>query len=87
MNASAIRGNNQELWEKFLALLDDKLQLGLLEHLRRVSGYHFEDDVLFIQPGNPEDMKYLSKDSVFQQLQILAQDSLGVDKVKLRDVE
>lgn len=87
MNASATKGNSQELWEKFLNLLDEKLQLGLLEHMRRVSAYHIEDDVLYINPGSEEDLKYLSKDAVFQQLQILAKDTLKVDRVKLRKPE
>ena len=87
MNASATKGNNQELWEKFLTSLDEKLQLGLLEHMRRVSAYHFEEGVLYINPGSEDDHKYLSKDAVFQQLQILAIDSLKVDKVKLRKPE
>ena len=33
MNPSAKRGNNPERWDCLLADLDDKLQLGLLEHL------------------------------------------------------
>lgn len=78
------KGNNPESWEKLLTELDDKLQFGLLEPLRRVSSYHFEDDTLFIDPGTPEDLKYLSKSTVVQQLQVFVQGSIGIDKVKIK---
>jgi len=78
------KGNNPELWDKLLAVLDDKLQLGLLEHMRRVATYHFEDDTLFLEPGNPEDCTYLSKETVFHHLQLLAQDAVKVEKIKIK---
>lgn len=82
MNSS--KGNNPELWEKLLNDLDEKLQLGLLDHLRRASSYHFEEDVLYIEPGSPESEKYLTKHAVLQQLQLLAQDAVGVEKIKIK---
>ncbi|WKZ56617.1 MAG: hypothetical protein QY326_07765 [Bdellovibrionota bacterium] len=84
MFPSTARGNNPERWEKFLTALDEKLQLGLLDYLKRVQSYHFEEDVLYIVPGNSEDQKYLQRDAVFQQLQILAQDTTGVMSVKVK---
>ncbi len=81
MNSS--KGNNPELWEKLLVVLDEKLQLGLLDQLRRVTSYHFEEDVLYLEPANPESERYLLKDGVFQQLQILAQDAIGIEKIKI----
>lgn len=82
MNAS--KGNNPELWEKLLHALDEKLQLGLLDHLRKAASYHFEEDVLYIEPGNAESEKYLTKGPFLQQLQILAHDIVGVEKIKIK---
>jgi hypothetical protein len=84
MSPSTKKGNNPEKWEKFLSDLDEKLQLGLLDFLKRVASYHFEEDVLYIEPGSDEDNEYLSRHAVFNQLELLAQDSIQVDKVKLK---
>jgi hypothetical protein len=81
----AAKGNKPELWDKLLALLDDKLQLGLLDHLKRATSYHFEADTLFVEPGTPEDCKYLSKDAVLQQLHIFAQDACKVEQIKIKN--
>ena len=83
MNASSSKGNRPELWEKFLEHLDDKLQLGLLDQMRRVSSYHFESDILYIQPSSESDYDYLREGNHFQQLEILAQAALKIDRVKL----
>jgi hypothetical protein len=83
MSPSSPKGNDPERWEKLLHTLDEKLQLGLLDHLERVASYHFENETLFIQPGSTADFEYLSKPAFFQQLQVLAQDSIGVESVKL----
>ena len=72
MHPSSERGNNSELWVKLLTLLDEKLQLGLLDHLKRVSSYHFEDHELTIQPGSQE---------------LLAQDATKIEKVRLKAPE
>jgi hypothetical protein len=84
MSSSSSKGNNAELWDKLLTELDDKLQLGLLDHLKRIASYHFEDDVLYVEPGTAEDEKYLTRDSVLQQLELLAQVACKVDRVKIR---
>lgn len=84
MGSSSSKGNNAELWDKLLTELDDKLQLGLLDHLKRIASYHFEDDVLYVEPGTAEDEKYLTRDSVLQQLELLAQVACKVDRVKIR---
>jgi len=85
MNPSTKKGNNPELWDKLLEHLDQKLQFGLLDHLRRVASYHFEEEILYIEPGSNEDTEYLSKDTVLQQLQLLTQDALKVvERVKLK---
>lgn len=78
------KGNNPELWSKLLAALDEKLQLGLLDHMQRVSSYHFEEELLIIEPGSKEDAEYLSRDATRQQLELLAQDATGILRVKLR---
>lgn len=87
MNASSSKGNSPELWEKFLNALDEKLQLGLLGHMKRVTSYHFEEDILYIQPDNNADYQYLKEDSHFQQMEILAKATLDVDRVKLTQPE
>ena len=84
MGSSSEKGNNAELWNKLLTELDEKLQLGLLDHLKRITSYHFEDDVLYVEPGTPEDEKYLTKDSALQQLQLLAQVVCKVERVKIK---
>ena len=84
MNPSAKRGNNPERWERLLADLDDKLQLGLLEHLKRVTSYHFEEDILYIEPADPKDQDYLLRDPVLHQLKLLAETSIQVDNVKIK---
>ena len=84
MSDGAAKGNNPKLWEKFLADLDEKLQLGLLDRLRRVTAYHFESETLFLEAGSPDDEAYLQKGANFTQLCLLAQDSTGVESVKIR---
>ena len=86
MSDGAAKGNNPVLWKKFLADLDEKLQLGLLDRMRRVQAYHFESDILFLEPGSKEDEAYLQKGAQFTQLCLLAQDSTGVSEVKFRPV-
>ena len=70
-----------------MASLDEKLQFGLLEYLKKAKTYHFEEDVLFLQPGSPEDEKYFAKSAVTQQLLILAQDAVGVKEVRFTKAE
>ena len=79
-----MKGNNPERWNKLLDALDEKLQLNLLEHLRRVTTYHFEEDILYLEANTKEEEEFLRKDSVFQQLQLIAQDVIKVDKVKIK---
>ena len=84
--ASTQKGNDPERWEKLLATLDAKLQLGLLEHVRRVQSYHFEADVLHLEPVNAQEAEYLKKSAVKYQLEILAQDAIGVAAVTIEPV-
>lgn len=85
MSDGSTKGNNPQLWTKLLEDLDEKLQLGLLDKLRRVQGYHFEGQVLFIDPSSDEDHAYLSKTATRQHLELLAQDATGVKEVRIRD--
>ena len=78
------RGNSPEAWNRLLSDLDEKLQLGLLDRLKRVASYHVEDETLFIEPGSPDDAQYLTKDTVFQQLELLAQETVKVERVKIK---
>lgn len=80
-------GNDPKRWERLLEYLDDKLQLGLLEQLRRVESYHFEGDTLFIVAGQADVLAYLQKPAVAQQLQILAETATGVTQVEARLTE
>ena len=84
MEPSRARGNNPELWDRLLEVLDDKLQLGLLDKLRKVTSYHIEDSVLFIEAGTGDDETYLTKTAVSQQLTVFAGDSMGVKEVKVK---
>jgi hypothetical protein len=84
MDISASRGNNPELWQKILMYLDDRLQLGLLDRLRRVSSYELSEPLLSIIPGSSEDERYLKKDAVLQQLRVLAADALGVTELSIQ---
>ena len=81
------QGNNPQRWERLLHCLDEKLQLGLLEYLKRVRAYHFEEDILYIQPGSSTDEKYLKKAAVSQQLELLAQDAVHIVKVKFEGIQ
>lgn len=83
MHPSAKKGNNPEGWQKLLTLLDDRLQLGMMNHLERVASYHLEDNLLTIQPGDQLDFEYLSKDSVKLQLGIFAEEVFLVRELKI----
>ncbi len=85
MKESKARGNCPELWERLLSELDEKLQLGLLDRLRRVAAYHFETEILFIDPASPEDGAYLNKGPTLQQLELFAQDAANVHEVRICD--
>ena len=87
MSSSESKGNNPERWRKLLDTLDDKLQLGLLDHLRKVAAYHFEEDILYLEPASPEEEEYLKRDTVFHQLELLAQDAIKIDKVKIKKLK
>ena len=82
--AAASRGNNPTAWQKFLDTLDEKLQFGLLSRIKNSSSYHFEESTLYIEFEHQVDIDYLNKEAMKQQLQILAKDILGVEKVIVR---
>jgi hypothetical protein len=84
MSNGSTKGNNPELWSKLLADLDEKLQLGLLDKLRRIQGYHFEGDTLFLEAASEDDEAYLSKSATLQHLELLAQDATGVREVRIK---
>jgi hypothetical protein len=83
MTDARTRGNCPELWEKLLTELDDKLQLGLLDRLKRVAAYHFETEILFIDPASPDDLAYLNRGATLQQLELFAQDAAKVREVRI----
>jgi hypothetical protein len=77
-------GNNPQLWSKFLDTLDERLQFGLLSHLKGCSSYHFEEATLFIEFEQQQEIDYFNKAATNQQLQILAKDILSIEKVIVR---
>ena len=79
-----IQGNDRARWKKLLDGIDEKLQFGLLDHLRRARLFHFEENTLFIESAAQEDLEYLARPHVHQQLELFAQDLMGVDKVIVR---
>ncbi len=85
MSQASAKGNNPELWDRLLAELDDKLQLGLLDRMKRVKAYHFESGILFIELGNAEDEGYFKKGGALQHLELIAQDATGVRELRLRE--
>lgn len=87
MNPSGSKGNNPELWKKLLCFLDERLQLGLLDHLEKIESYHFEDGTLFLQPGEQESYEYLTKDTVFQHLKVLAEDAIAIESIVINEVK
>ena len=82
--AAASSGNNPKAWEKFIETLDERLQFGMLSRIKNSSSYHFEESTLYIEFNQQNDIDYLSKDAMKQQLHILAKDILGVEKVIVR---
>lgn len=68
-------------WNKILDELDNKLQFGLLERLRRVQTYHFQGSSLTLVVTNTVDLEYFQKTGVNTQLIVFAQDAAGVKEV------
>jgi hypothetical protein len=87
MNTSAHKGNAPEAWTRLLEVLDEKLQLGLLDKVKRVHSYHVEDGTLFIEAGSVADRDYLCKEAVHQQLRLFAEDIFRVRAVKVNAPE
>jgi hypothetical protein len=84
MDTSAIKGNDPERWGELLRYLDERLQLGLLDRLRRVTSYSLEGEMLEITCANPGDEEYLSKAVVMQQLRLLSSDAIGVTVIRIK---
>jgi len=84
MSSGSTKGNNPELWDKLLSDLDEKLQLGLLDKLRRIQAYHFEGDILFLEAASDEDAAYLSRTATLQHLEVLAQDATGIRELRIK---
>jgi hypothetical protein len=83
MNTSAHKGNAPEGWNRLMEILDEKLQLGLLDKLRRVNSYHVEDEILFIEAGSRSDCDYFTKSAVHQQLRLFAEDVFRTKTLKV----
>lgn len=77
-------GNDQKRWQKLLELLDEKLQLGLLDQLRRVHCYYFEQDTLYLEPSDTTNAESLTREPLLQQLQLFARATMGVKDVVVK---
>lgn len=86
MTAGDPKGNYPERWDKLLQGIDERLQLGLLDQLKKVAAYHFEEDVLYIEPSDPTNQSYLMRSSNLQQLQILAAELVQIERVKIKSL-
>jgi hypothetical protein len=86
-NEDTSTGNKPELWTLLLRELDDKLQLALLARLKRVSSYHMESTTLFITPGSEEDQEYLTRNDTLQQLNLIAEATMGATSVTIHPVD
>ena len=84
MDAQALKGNDPDRWNKLLQMLDEKLQFGLLDHLRRAASYHFEHTTLYIEASSHDDYEYLNRPHVLQQLSVLAEETTQVQSVSVR---
>lgn len=87
MEQTTGKGNAPEQWNRLLTILDDRLQLGLLDKIRRVASYHLEGGVLYIEPGDTTDEAYLTRDPVMQQLRLFVEDAFTVTEVKIQRYE
>ena len=76
-----VPGNDPTRWNKLLAELDKKFQLGLLQKLRNSKSFHFEGDSLYIECSHPTDREYLEKSSVKTQLAVFASDAIKVEQI------
>lgn len=65
--------------------LDEKLQFGLLDHVRKVASYHFEERTLYLEPASAEEASYLNRSPILQQIQLIAQDIIGVEQVVVKN--
>ena len=84
MAETRTNGNNPERWEKLLNLLDERLQLGLLDRLKKVSTYHFEEDLLIIEPASKEEYEYFAREGIRQQVELFAREACRIDVVKIK---
>ncbi len=76
--------NNNQRWQKFLDILDEKLQLGLLNHLRKVQNFSFDNDTLILEIENQIDLNYFKNEAFLQQLKVLAKDAISVKDVIIK---
>lgn len=83
---SSLRGNDPARWSKLLGVLDERLQFGLLDQLKKIQAYHFEAEVLYLEAASAEAEQYLLKNSVTQQLSLFAETVGLTSGAKVRKV-
>ena len=84
---SGKRGNDAKAWNTLLKVLDERLHLWLLDHLKKATSYHFEEEILTIQPASMESLEYMTQPAVLKQLELFAEEVLSIEKVKVTDPE
>lgn len=87
MNQNFPADKAAQLWQSLLAALDEKLQLGLLNHLKRCDSYDIDHDTLFITPANEADEEYLQREETVQHLLLIAEDSIGSKAIVIRSAK
>lgn len=86
MNEDNSTNKESQLWQALLHALDEKLQLGLLDHLKRSDSYAIEGDTLLITPANEKDEQYLRKEETINHLLLIAEDAIGIKAVTIRPI-
>ena len=78
---------SQEVWQKILQILDEKLQYGLLEQAKMVVDVSLEDTELTITVANQEAERFFSNEQNQQRLIIQSRPDVKLSKVKVLRVE
>ena len=78
---------SKDVWERILALLDEKLQYGLLEQARSVTSVSLEGHELILTVSAGEAEEFFSAHINQQRIIILARPVLSLDKITVRLAE
>ena len=78
-----------DVWERILALLDEKLQYGLLEQAKAVTEVSLEGEELALTVSTREAFEFFSAHINQQRLIILSRQEISLEKVSvsLKEIE